>query len=543
MAFFQWIWDGVKSVFALILPVFGKARSFPGLGKGVRWTLHFVLLAAILVGLHFVNQIEAVNRLVKSDYKWVRHEYLPILFVLLYVLAWLAWWLWKLLMPEEEGSVFPDIDAAWGEALNALRKEGLDPTEAPLFLVLGKPVSSEDALFIAAQLPLKVKGEPRTEAPLHVYANADAIYVTCAGASLLGRHVAYLAADPTSDPFPAGMIGEDGMSEDDAFKTMAAGDAKGYTKDVQAVLRKAQEQGRDLSELERQEIRRLMGQDRLEQARQIRKSRPSLLKNTVEADELSARLQHLCRLISRDRRPFCPLNGIMLLVPFAGADSDDDANQTSEVCRRDLTTVRNTLKVNCPILSLVVDLEMAPGFQDFLTRISEKDRRRRVGQRFPLNPDVDEEGLQQMVDSGVHWLCNSMFAGWVYKLFRVEESEQDTVEDITTSNAQLYQLLWQLVERQKRLSRILTRGLLGNHSGPPLFGGCYLGGTGKNAGNEQAFVAGVFRRLIDEQNFVSWTDEALAEEANFQKWTTRGYAILVGAVLTLAAVVAFFWFR
>src|SRR5437588_12636012 len=103
MAFFQWIWDGVKSVFALILPVFGKARSFPGLGKGVRWVLHFILLAAILVGLHFVNRIPVVLSKPVSEHWFVREEYLPILFVLLYVMAWLAWWLWKLLMPEEEG--------------------------------------------------------------------------------------------------------------------------------------------------------------------------------------------------------------------------------------------------------------------------------------------------------------------------------------------------------------------------------------------------------------------------------------------------------
>src|SRR5207302_9109960 len=108
----------------------------------------------------------------------------------------------------------------------------------------------------------------------------------------------------------------------------------------------------------------------------------------------------------------------------------------------------------CPLLSLIVDLETAPGFQDFLERISDKDRRRRVGQRFPLNPDVDEEGLQAMVDGGVHWLCNSMFAGWVYKLLRIEDSDKESVESGTRSNAQLYQLLWQLVERQKRLSRI-----------------------------------------------------------------------------------------
>jgi len=107
--------------------------------------------------------------------------------------------------------------------------------------------------------------------------------VTCAGASLLGRHVAYLAADPTSDPFPAGMIGEDGMSEDDAFKTMAAGDAKRVHE--RRASRSSQGSGPRPRSLRVGEARDspAHGAGQAEQARQIRKSRPSLLKNTVEA--------------------------------------------------------------------------------------------------------------------------------------------------------------------------------------------------------------------------------------------------------------------
>src|SRR5205085_10340970 len=65
---------------------------------------------------------------------------------------------------------------------------GIDLTAAPLFLVLGRPAGGEAALFQAAQLQLAVKmAPPRGDAPLHVFANRDGIYVTCAGASLLGR--------------------------------------------------------------------------------------------------------------------------------------------------------------------------------------------------------------------------------------------------------------------------------------------------------------------------------------------------------------------
>src|SRR5207253_8500431 len=125
----------------------------------------------------------------------LRHGWAPLLFLLIYVLMWLGWWLWKLLQPEEEASVFPDIDEAWAEAVKALEQGNIDITEVPLFLVVGKPAAAEEAMFAAAQLNLTVKQSPRRgDAPLHVYANRDGLYVTCAGACLSGRQAEILAA-------------------------------------------------------------------------------------------------------------------------------------------------------------------------------------------------------------------------------------------------------------------------------------------------------------------------------------------------------------
>jgi hypothetical protein len=92
----------------------------------------------------------------------------------------------------------------------------------------------------------------------------------------------------------------------------------------------------------------------------------------------------------------------------------------------------------------------------------------------------------------------------------------------------------QLRERRERFGRVLTRGLATDQSGPLLFGGCYVAATGKDPGRDQAFVAGVFRRLPESQNFVSWTDEALAEESQHQTWS--GYLWVLVGVLVLAIV-------
>src|SRR5262249_8884159 len=375
---------------------------------------------------------------------------------------------------------------------------------------------------------------------LHVYANRDGIYVTCAGASLLGQYATMLTGKGDITPAAGAPVGAaQPAGEADMFATMRPA---GRLRDVQALLSKAREENRSLTDEEQREVRRLMGEDEAEYAKQLRKSQPQLLRDAAQLEYHTARLQHLCRLIVRDRRPYCPINGTLMLVPFAGTDSEDDATQSGELCRRDLAAARNVLKVHCPLFALACDLETAPGFREFIDRFELKERQRRVGQRFPLAPDVNGDALAAMIDGGVQWICNSVFPNWVYKMFRLESSGKDDPAKLIRGNVALYQLMSQIRERQKRLSRILTRAVLSDKGGPPLFGGCYLAGTGRDPAHEQAFVAGVFRRLIDEQNYVSWTDEALAAEAECNRWTGIGYGFITLLVIAGVAAAAYYFF-
>jgi hypothetical protein len=95
-----------------------------------------------------------------------------------------------------------------------------------------------------------------------------------------------------------------------------------------------------------------------------------------------------------------------------------------------------------------------------------------------------------------------------------------------------------LLERQRRFSRILTRGLVHKEGEPLLFGGCYLGATGADPANDQAFVPGVLQRLIEEQNNVSWTDQALIDDQNYRRWAQIGY-IALGGLAALVVLIAF----
>jgi type VI protein secretion system component VasK len=296
------------------------------------------------------------------------------------------------------------------------------------------------------------------------------------------------------------------------------------------------------------------------------------VRDPEEVDRSTARFEHFCRLVVRDRWPYCAINGVLLLVPFAAMDEKQDALDTGATIRQDLSVARRVLQVNAPTLALVCDVESATGFSSFLARFNESERKRRVGQRCPLVPHLPgrsgrsqeaEAARELMFESLSRWLCTSVVPGWIYKNFDMEAATEKVAERslvrtargegnaaaagggrpaVATAssersasvrtNAQLFLFMQELWERQHRLGQLLAKGLEPTDGEPVLFGGCYLGGTGGEAQREQAFVPGVFKRLSEEENFVSWTAQAQAEEESVQRWIGISQVIL--GILALA---------
>src|SRR5262245_25227131 len=90
-----------QRVVALITP-FGRTTQFFRMGAGLRAALHVIILVAVLVFLYWLNDKLGLDTAVSGPRfaPEIRFYWLPILFLLLYVMAWLGWWLWKLLGPE-----------------------------------------------------------------------------------------------------------------------------------------------------------------------------------------------------------------------------------------------------------------------------------------------------------------------------------------------------------------------------------------------------------------------------------------------------------
>jgi len=502
MGFLQWLWNGIKALPGLLLPLFASPGERPHMRPWLRWTLHGVMLVSVLALLAYLNYVFDLEMVLQTPWSFLRKAWLPLLFFLIYLLAWLGWWLWQLLQPDQTASLFPDIDAAWKEALASLDRAGIDLTEAPLFLVLGKPAGTEESLFAAAQLPLQVRHEPRAaEAPIHIYASRQGIFVTCPGASLLGRQSSLFAG-----------TSEDGGERVTEAEAGTAG--KASLAGVSGALR-----GEDMG----------VGKGTLGTMPPLRQ----LLRNSDEEEMLTARLQYLCGLIATRRRPFCPVNGMLVLLPWASMNGDAETKQTARLCQRELETVQETLQVQCPLVAVVCDLEQVAGFREAVARLPEKQRHLRLGLHFPLLPDLEAARVPRMIEGAVAWICETQYPTLVYNLLRLAPEGVDRSE-ILQGNIRLYQAMADLRERRGRLASLLTRGL----SRPSLLlGGCFLASTGPDPAREQAFATGVFPLLIQYQNYVSWTAEPLAEEATYRRWTVAGYAGLGALSLLLAAMV------
>src|SRR5262249_22330083 len=165
------------------------------------------------------------------------------------------------------------------------------------------------------------------------------------------------------------------------------------------------------------------------------------------------------------------------------------------------------------------------------------------GQALPLAPDLNEgEHVHALADKGAQWVFSTLFPTYIYRLFRVEAGQED-VGAVVQGNSRLYQLMFQMRERRQRLGRLVGRTLGGEGRGPALFGGCYIAATGRDPVREQAFIAGVFRRLIENQTFVSWTADAQQEEANFETYTRYGYTGIAAGAVIAAGILAWVYLR
>ncbi len=497
------------------------------LGILLVWLILLAIFLGIVWGLWLANAALGLERMLGGPLPSLRRYWLPILFLLFCVASFVGYKLYRSLGPDRDLVEFADIDEAWNQARAALVEAGIEFAGAPLFLVLGRPASNAQAFMTASKMPLDVQQIPiKTNPALQVYANKHAIYVLALDACLLGRQ-AELLNEATQAPEPEAdkkarhtVFDEPAKAPESAVPDVSPPDPLLASQNLLAEPAVA--------------LLSAPASDSTPWAVVDGKKRmPSLLKRAEEVERYQRRLRYLARRITRDREPFCPLNGVLVLVPFAPMESEDDSSQVATLCQMDLQVLHDTARTRCPLVVLVTDLETSPGYAALNERLDADRRVRLFGQDLPLVPDVKPEQLPLVVSSSLGHFVDAL-GQWGFRLFRVEESARDDDARLSAANTQLFELMESIRVRAPGLDRLLMRIRCSEPALEFMLGGFYLAATGTTPDQDQAFVPGIFQQLVANQNAVSWTDDALAEEADYQRWTTYGYAAL--AIFLIAMI-------
>ncbi len=465
---------------------------------------------------------------------------------------------------EGEASQFPDIDFAWKTGLAALARNGIDVTATPIFLILGcADERQQRAMMEASGRGLRVRETPAGPAALHWYAGPDCVFLFCSQASWLSALTHQVnrreASDgtgsfanpeiptPTSTPTPASMMPEQqllvGEEEDAGRGTIMLNQYMGRGAPLPAPI-PAPESSSDTG------VRGTMMMQAPVQFERPIAAAPSMALDTAgarrstvlppqDAAEQSQRLQYTCQLLRRIRQPLCAVNGILTVFDFEALQGTArEAEELERAIRSDLGMVSRGLGLRAPTTALVAGLEKEPGFRELVRRVGrERASAQRFGQRFDLRSLATPAEIAALT---VH--VSGAFEDWVHMLFK----ERGALS--RPGNTSLYGLLCKVRSNLKtRLAEILAGGFgydpeRDTQSEPVLFSGCYFAATGDSE-DRQAFVQGVFDKLVEEQEDVEWTQKALVYDRRYRIAGYLGRALDVMLVASIIGLIVWkvFW--
>ncbi|QDV23708.1 type VI secretion protein IcmF/TssM N-terminal domain-containing protein [Aureliella helgolandensis] len=536
-----------------------------------RWSLHFVCVVGIVLGLAYLNIKLHLDALLLTPIPAMRQYWLPAVFLQVYALSWIAWWMFRLSSSQQPAAAYPAIFRAWNRALASLENAQIDPTNTPLFLVIGKPQGGTANFLNAGQVERAIAcTSPDSEMPVQIYAGREAIYVCCEETSLLGRQADLIAQSqqetnigslsalrgrtavrPTEPVCPAEFeaTGSEGLSI-----AAVGADPVESSRTPPALPNGSLPQGAGPSLLEMQQPLPAGSQDRMQALTTLQthldllgdpapadgptnatsaspsptyqpalKQRLRLLQDAQEIQETNAQLKYLCSLIKQARYPYCPINGIVTLIPLAATETSAVANHAGMLIEYDLQAITDSLQIRAPRVAVICDIQNEEGGLDVLDRFPEQQRHRRLGVKFPCVPSCNASDMDRMISDGIKWLCQRMVPPLINRLFQTERSNGTSQDAASSCNRRLYHFMYSIHQRSGNLERLIRRAFLGNQQPGELLRGCYLAATGRDTVSEQGFAAGIVSQLMDMQNDVQWTDEALLHDRDCRRWSILGY--------------------
>ncbi len=541
-AIWAWISAAIRNVTTLVVrdtsgQVVGSTISRVNkiIWAVVTWIIILLLFVTIEYALYHFNDAINLGRWLPALSPKLKPFYAPLLGLIVILVGVVLYFLFVSWDAETEASPFPDIDAAWKSAMDAVHQAGIQAHQVSLFLVLGRPESAEVNMFDGSGTKWVVKhAPPDPTAPIHVYAEKEsspksafpgAIYVTCRGASVLGKLAGILARDETV--LPPAALADDSLENADATVGAVDRDAIKAKEIIAASL------GREATVLEKRKAYR---------AERGKPLGNDLMADNEEVTRLKARLAHLCRLIARERKSECAANGILLLIPLAGTDTIGEAQLTAQAALEDLSTVRTEMRIDCPVVTMLVDLEDLPGFSEFLSLQRPKELGSRRGGSFPMSTRMSTEELRRQLRASLSWICTTYMQDSVYSVYQTETEANKEVSPLFLRNSRLTLLLTELNERTEAVCDIVMSSIMPENAPMFRYSGFYFAATG--AVGVQGFVGGVLQKMVKEQASVTWTQAALDADAESHKlagtYATATFAMLAFTGVLVAGTAYYF---
>ena len=479
---------------------------------------------------------------------WGNWQRVTMILVLIFVIPIVVRQALKLWL-EGEGSAYPDIDFAWKAGIDAMKESGIDPTEVPIFLVLGNRDHKEsNNLFEAAGLQLRVQGVPEGPAALHWYASPDAVYLCCTETSwlsLVASGGGGTAGPIESAPSPGGapkadirgtMVSDSGGSDPTEapsadIRGTAASIDMGQDEPAAGPSPGGQKNAAIYGTM-------VIGGDSGggPAASGTPAPAPTSSVSIADANEQKARLSYVGDLLQRLRQPVCPLNGILTLLPFDQiAKSAAMGQAVQRATNGDLTTIFAATKLRTPVVAVVTGMETESGFRELVRRVGPD---RAMSNRFGKGFDLWSPPIPEQIEAVSRHACGA-FEDWTYTLFR----ERDGLKK--HGNTKLYSLLCKIrCHMTERIGNILVDAYSVESEKDSkealLFSGVYFTALGDTE-DRRAFVKAVFDKLSQEESELDWTEEALADDDRYQNLANM--ASLVSAVMVVALIGMFgYWY-
>jgi hypothetical protein len=494
---------------ALLKKIWKRVPKHLGLPAGIA-LLTFVFLIAIVAIVWSVFLNDPVHVPWRH---WMTTTRIVIIAALVFVIPLVVYRTLKLWI-EGDASPYSDIEFAWKAGMQALSDNGMSIESIPVFLILGSTdLEREQSIIDASHQGFRVRGVPEGPAPLHWYANPDGVYIYCSDVGCSS-----LIADRIEKQHPASNPDSMEPVHVDAVSTTNANQHAAESQEVQNSV-----------EPQESELSGVTSTPGLTD----RELQPVVLAAGESARQLE-RLRYVCHLLRRARRPFCPINGIVCLIPFCALDSSSSSvGEFSKSIRTDLAELQASLQFRCPTMAVFVGMEQEAGFRELVRRYG---RDQAISGVFGVPHDVRIRATfnELSVFSG-HIV--GAFENSIYGLFRDETALS------RPGNTHLFSLLCKIrFQFRDRLSELLVRGFgfpsdsSKTKGTSALFGGCYFTATGTRP-DRQAFVQGVLGKLVVEQESVQWNRRALKSNRRLNICGLFGFGISVALLVLLAAQV------